>query len=126
MHGQLTSCVKTKQGLTEIFTCEIGTRQGYLLSPFLFKLFISDLIELLNQNEIGVYINENVTNLSCLVYADDVADGADTVLRLQRQIDTISRFCDCTGLKLNIFKTKIVVFRRGGIVKENEKWFYKR
>ena len=79
----------------------------------------------MNQNEIGVYINENVPNLSCLVYADDVADGADTVLRLQKQIDTISRFCDCTGLKLNISKTKIVVFRRGGIVKENEKWFYK-
>ena len=33
-------------------------------------------------------------------------------------------FCDKWGLKLNLLKTKILVFRRGGIVKRNEKWLY--
>ena len=27
-------------------------------------------------------------------------------------------------MKLNLDKTKIMVFRNGGIIKQNEKWFY--
>jgi hypothetical protein len=33
-------------------------------------------------------------------------------------------YCYTEKLCANINKTKILVFRKGGIVKENEKWFY--
>ena len=42
----------------------------------------------------------------------------------KRQINLIERFCKSVGMSLNLSKTKIIVFRNGGIVKEIEKWFY--
>lgn len=49
---------------------------------------------------------------------------SDTVIRLQRMIDLIAKFCKAVGMKLNLNKTKIMVFRNGGIVKQIEKWLY--
>ena len=47
---------------------------------------------------------------------------SDSVGRLQKQLNIFSRYCSLFGMKVNIDKTKIIVFRRGGIVKQNEKW----
>ena len=56
------------------------------------------------------------------MYADDVSSFADTVCRLQKQIDSISNFCKELNMKINIEKTKIIVFRNGGALKNSEKW----
>ena len=40
------------------------------------------------------------------------------------QINVISNFCDRTGMKINLKKTKIIVFRNGGYLRGNEKWKY--
>jgi hypothetical protein len=40
-------------------------------------------------------------------------------------LNTLYCYTEKWKLCANINKTKIVVFRKGGIVKENEKWFYK-
>ena len=53
-----------------------------------------------------------------------MANFADTVVRLQRQINLIERFCKSVGMSLNLSKTKIIVFRNSGILKEIERWFY--
>ena len=49
---------------------------------------------------------------------------SDTVVRLQQLIDLIDEFCKSVGMKLNLSKTKIIVFRNGGIVKQIEKWYF--
>ena len=55
------------------------------------------------------------------MFADDVSCFSDTVIRLQRLIDLIEKFCKSVGMKLNLNKTKIMVFRNGGIVNQTEK-----
>ena len=60
------------------------------------------------------------------MFADDVASFSDTIIRLQHQINCIERFCLSVGMHLNLLKTKIIVFRNGGILKQTEKWFYMR
>ena len=57
------------------------------------------------------------------MFADNVSSFSDTVARLQKQIDAIDTFSQKIGMKINIDKTKVVVFRRGGIIKSTEKWF---
>ena len=42
MYENLRSCVRTQGGLTHYFDCSVGTRQGCMLSPFLFALYIGD------------------------------------------------------------------------------------
>ena len=39
-------------------------------------------------------------------------------------LNVFKTFCGKWGLKPNLLKTKILVLRRGGIIKRNGKWFY--
>ena len=63
--------------------------------------------------------------LNLILFADDVSSFSDTVIQLQRQIDGIAKFSDSVGMKINLDKSKIMVFRNGGVIKQNEKWFLK-
>ena len=47
MYTNLRLCVKKPEGLTEYFACEMGTRQGCILSPALFAFFIRELVYML-------------------------------------------------------------------------------
>ena len=44
---------------------------------------------------------------------------------MQKKINSLETFCNDWGLRVNTAKTKIIVFRNGGIVKKSEKWVYK-
>ena len=59
-----------------------------------------------------------------LMFADDVSCFSDTVVHLQQLIDLIDKFCKSVGMKLNLSKTKSMVFRNGGIVKQIKKWYF--
>ena len=124
-HIQSLSCVKIDDKLTEYFDCTIGTRQGCVASPIIFSLFINDLVIYLRENcGNGIFVSQDADNLLTLLFADDVAGFSDTVGRLQKISDCIASFCDSVGMKINLDKTKILVFRNGGPLKEIEKWFY--
>ena len=102
-----------------------GTRQGCLSSPIIFSLFINDLISYLRaESERGIFISNDIEDVIALMFADDVACFSYTIIRLQRFINLIEQFCKSVGMKLNLNKTKIMVFRNGGILKQTEKWFY--
>jgi hypothetical protein len=53
---------------------------------------------------------------------DDLAVGATTRIGLQRAINYVKDFCEEWGLKINVDKTKIVVFKKGGNLSRDEKW----
>ena len=117
MYIQLKSCVKINSTLTQFFECTIGTRQGCVSSPIIFSLFINDLVEYLrSESDSGVFVTNNIEDLFALMFADDVSCFSDTIVRLQRLINLIEKFCNAVGMKLNLGKTKIMVFRNGGIV----------
>ena len=43
---------------------------------------------------------------------------------LQKSLDLLKLYCDKWGLKVNIDKTKTMVFRKRGPILSNEKWLY--
>jgi len=47
-----------------------GVKQGCILSPTLFALFVDDLVQALNDEEKGVVFGDNM--LTALLYADDI------------------------------------------------------
>ena len=124
MYNQLTSCVQSKKGLTDMFNCTIGTRQGCMLSPFLFLVYLNQYITNCAENCKGIYIDEIFPNLNILLYADDMVHLSDTVGQTQHQLNVLSKFCSKFGMKVNLRKSKIMVFRKGGPLKQNEKWSY--
>ena len=48
----------------------------------------------------------------------------DTVGGIQKMIDVLGQFCDKWAMIVYLTKTNIVAFRRGGCLKQNEKWHY--
>ena len=125
-YSKFKSSVLTSGGITDYFDCSIGTRQGCILSPFLFSLNMNELLEMLKCFDCkDEHVNEYAQNIMLLMYADDIAQGSCMVKDLQRMIDVLGEFCDKWGLQLNMKKTQIVVFRKNGAIRDYEKWFFK-
>ena len=124
MYSNLKSCVKTNDGLSEYFSCCKGTRQGCMFSPFFLK-YLNEFIDSLRDsytNE-GVHVSDMYNNHKLLLYADDIAMFNDTVGRLQHEINILQQYCQKWGMTVNLKKTKIIVFRNGGIYRKNENWY---
>jgi hypothetical protein len=49
-----------------------------------------------------------------LLFADDLAVGATTVIGLQSVISCINNFYEEWSSKINVSKTEIVAFKKGG------------
>ena len=65
VYSQLESFICTDEGLSENFRCMVGTRQGCMLSPFLFVMFLNAYMQLLTANNCqGIYVTEIVNILS--------------------------------------------------------------
>ena len=60
------------------------------------------------------------------MYADDLVIVGDHIYsRVQKLLNTLSEFCNKWELKVNMSKTKSMIFRNGGIIKQNEVLYFK-
>ncbi len=113
MYSKSNMAVKVKGSLTASFSSMVGVRQGDVLSPNLFNLFMNDLPLSLNKEEYDL-INLHNEIIPCLLYADDLVLLSRTAHGLQNQLDHLSSFCTQWGLKVNLNKTKIICFNKKG------------
>lgn len=110
------TAVRSEHGVTNKIDMTLGLLQGCLLSPLLFSLYISDIQKTLEEAGIaGVKITHNF-ELHLLAFADDMVSLAPTPGHLQRKINTLADYFEKLGLKVNLGKTKVMVFRKGGRV----------
>ena len=88
MVKNMTECAKSAIKLDgETSKCVgilLGVAQGCTLSPTLFKMFIDDLIRVVETTKQGVRVGENT--VSGLMFADDFVGIAETPQELQEQI----------------------------------------
>ena len=103
------SCVKGKDSLTDVFRCSRGVRQGCLLSPLLFALFLNDLHNKLREESEGVDLGDE--SIHSLLYADDLILIARNPKDLQAQLDVLERFTNSINMEVNMGKTKVMVLR---------------
>lgn len=105
--------------LSEAFETREGVRQGCLLSPVLFSLFLNDLHDSLPGG-----INVAGVNIKVLLYADDLVIISESSDGLQHMINAFFEYCVLWSLTVNLQKSKIMVFRQGPRLSANLKWKY--
>lgn len=97
--------------------------QGEELSLILFNLYVNDFeINFLNSECVPFEISS--LNLFFLMYADDMVIFLWTIAGLQSLLDQLSYYFSTWKLHINVDKSKIVAFRKGGMVNESEKMVY--
>ena len=95
---------------TNYFEVQCGVKQGDIISPTIFSLYINDLVNELNSLNLGVPIDDE--KVCALLHADDIVLFSDTEANLQSLLNTVQKWCSRWRLKINLNKTNIVHFRK--------------
>jgi hypothetical protein len=100
------SKVRIGKLLSDKFPIQNGLKQGDALSPLLFNFALVYAIRKVQENEIGLELNE-IHQL--LVYADDVNLLGDSINTIKENIETILEASRDIGLEINAEKTKYMI-----------------
>uniref|UniRef100_UPI003AF4937F reverse transcriptase family protein n=2 Tax=Thiolapillus sp. TaxID=2017437 RepID=UPI003AF4937F len=125
MYNVVKSCVRCPESLTDLFDCPSGVRQGCVLSPTLFSFVINELaLEVAKNGSYGIQLTPDIIQILIMLFADDVILTSYCVKGLQTQINILKQYADSFSMTVNMCKTKIIVFRKGGFLGANEAWWF--
>ena len=118
MYNSSRSAVLLEGEKSSTFSVEQGVAQGCSLSPILFSVFISDLLEEIDRAQIGIQLKSG-NKVGGLLFADDFVGITESSENLQQLIDIIYGFCSKWRLHANVNKSAVLVF---GKDKVKGKW----
>ena len=96
------NCISPSNSVTN------GVKQGGVLSPILFTIYIDELIQDLNKSCMGCYIGN--TFCGAIGYADDIILLSPTVKGINNMLQTCSEYGDTYSVKFNAAKSKLLRF----------------
>ena len=108
-HDGLYCRVKWDGVYSDWFRISAGVRQGGVLSPDLYSLYVDDLICILESIGVGCYIKGMFA--AALFYADDMAVLSPSIKGLHKLLEACSNYCTEWDIKLNASKSKNMVLR---------------
>ena len=119
LYSDIKLCVRHMNSVSDFFASDIGLLQGEITSPILFSLFVNDI-------ELSLQYNINAGLSLCiylLLFADDAVLMSETREGLQMSLIQLEEYCLKWNLYVNVEKTKIMIFRKGGVLNKLDKWF---
>jgi len=124
LYENASAQVTTATGPTESIRILKGVLQGDSASPTLFNLFIEELVSKLHSSLLrGFRVGKRLIHL--LLYADDLALIAQSKELLQEKMTITANFFHSRGLHVNLKKTNVLIFRRSGRVRKDEKFSWR-
>lgn len=108
MYKNQNISVKFKSGKSDEWLLSNGVRQGGILSPLFFNIYINDLITNISSSGLGCRLGLKLSNI--IVYADDIVILAPSKEVLQELINLTSQEVEKLNLTINLKKTFCMVF----------------
>lgn len=100
------ACVKWGDSISSFVKLECGTRQGGIMSPTLFAVFINDVIVHLQKSSLGCHIRNLCLN--AFMYADDLLLMSISVCDMQNMISICKTEFDWLDMAVNIKKSSCI------------------
>jgi len=93
--------------LGETFWIQCGVRQGGVLSPYLFSLYVDDVITALRNSGYGIFVCNIFT---CIPYADNIILLSCSFYGLQKMVNICAAYGACLDIKFNSVKSHCISF----------------
>ena len=95
-YNKLSAQVRWNGLMSRVFCVKSGVRQGGILSPSSFNVYVNSIVVTLRLNGLGCYIKK--CYVGCLMYADDLLLMSASVVQLQRMLDVCGRIGNDLGI----------------------------
>jgi len=122
MYNSVSFAIKCDDKITDSFQTSVGVKQGCVLSPVFFNIFLHDLPHIFDTSCDPVTLNNSL--LSCLMYADDLILISESAKGLQCAIDKLYDYCNKWKLIVNIRKSNVMIFNKSGRMLKNYTFKY--
>ena len=107
-YSNLNCRVRWGEAYSKWFFIAAGVRQGGILSPIFYCIYVDDLVQILSDSGIGCHIRD--VFLSILLYADDMCLSAPSLGGLQKLLSLVGKYCHDWDIMLNPKKSKNMQF----------------
>jgi hypothetical protein len=102
-------------GYTDFFPIETGVRQGCIISPLIYSIYINDIARTLKQQQRGAAIDAVGEHRLCiLLYADDIVLLADGVEDLRAMMVSLHHYSRQWRFEVNHSKCGLMRFNHDG------------
>ena len=107
------ACVRVGQSESEWFPVKVGLRQGCVMSPWLFNIYMDGVVREVDARVLGRGVNlvdeeGGEWAINQVLFADDTALVADSEAGLGRLVEEFDRVCRRRKLKVNVGKSKVM------------------
>jgi hypothetical protein len=106
---------RTKHGMTNNFSIDKGVRQGCVLSPLLFTIYINDILNGSERKWMGVS-SHYPKELQALLYADDLAITGASLKELNLALQHIEKWAEDWKMSFNSSKCKYMCINHKTLV----------
>ena len=124
LYEKSEACVRVCREEGEWFEVGVGLRQGCVMSPWLFNLFMDAVMKEVREKagDVGVMLRDVRQNVEWkvewLMFADDTVLVGDSEEKLERLVQEFGRVCQRRKLAVNVTKSKVMKVGKNG--EENE------
>ena len=116
------ACVRVGNEVSESFPVKVGLRQGCVMSPWLFNMYIDGVVREVNARVLGRGLelrdeNDGVWEINQLLFADDTVLIANSEKELRQLVTEFGKVCERRKLRVNVNKSKVMRCTRheGGV-----------